>query len=366
MRSSIGDRMAKESTSPGPVALGHTRLSIIDLKTGAQPIANEDNTIWIVYNGEIYNFPILREQLLKQGHIFRTNTDTEVIIHLYEEHGVECLSMLNGMFAFALWDDRNKSLFCARDRVGIKPFYYADTGRAFLFGSEIKALLANPEMARQVNHAAIDTFLTFTYLPGNETLFRHIYKLEPGHYILVKDSRLTRKQYWDLKFVAPSRPLGFDDAAETLATLLRRTVKEHMISDVPVGVLLSGGVDSTVILSCAVEHTNRRMQTFTIGFEGAEFDDERPYAKMAADRYGTEHHAITISSGDFSEFLNDYIWHMEEPVCEPPAIALHYVSKLAREFVKVVLSGKGATRRSAAIKRIGIFCFWNALNPRRD
>lgn len=325
----------------GPVGLGHTRLSIIDLSTGAQPIANEDNTVWIVYNGEIYNFPELRQQLLRQGHVFRSTTDTEVIVHLYEEYGVECLSKLRGMFAFALWDEKEKVLFCARDRVGIKPFYYADTGRAFVFGSEIKALLLDPGIERQVSHQAIDTFLTFTYLPGNETLFRNVHKLEPGHYILVKDAHVIRKQYWDLKFVAPSGRQGIDEAAESLRALLRRTVKEHMISDVPVGVLLSGGVDSTAILSCVAEEASKRIQTFTIGFEGAEFADERPYAKMAADRYGTEHHAITISSGQFSGFLNDYIWHMEEPVYEPPAIALHYVSKLARQFVKVVLSGEG-------------------------
>jgi asparagine synthase (glutamine-hydrolysing) len=321
--------------------MGHTRLSIIDLKTGAQPIANEDNTIWIVYNGEIYNFQPLRSRLIELGHVFRTHTDTEVIVHLYEEYGVDCLSMLRGMFAFALWDDRTKVLFCARDRVGIKPFYYADTGRAFLFGSEIKALLADPELDREVNRAAIDMFLTFTYLPGTETLFARVHKLEPGHYLLVRDGRILRRQYWDLGFVAPAHTLSFDEAAEALATLLRRTVKEHMVSDVPVGVLLSGGVDSTAILSCAVENTSKRIQTFTIGFEGAEFADERPYARMAADLYGTEHHAITFSSGDFSAFLDDYIWHMEEPVCEPPAIALHYVSKLAREFVTVVLSGEG-------------------------
>ena len=171
--------------------------------------------------------------------------------------------------------------------------------------------------------------------------WRHIHKLEPGHYILVSNSRVIRKQYWDLKFVTPSGRLGMDEAAETLHALLTRTVREHMISDVPVGVLLSGGVDSTAILSCAVEETNKRIQTFTIGFDGREFDDERPYAKLASDRYGTEHHAITISSGEFSSFLNDYIWHMEEPVSEPPAVALHYVSRLAHQHVKVVLSGEG-------------------------
>jgi asparagine synthase (glutamine-hydrolysing) len=325
----------------GPVGLGHTRLSIIDLGGGAQPISNEDKTVWIVFNGEIYNFPELREHLIKQGHTFRSSSDTEVIVHLYEEYGVECLARLRGMFAFAIWDERQKTLFCARDRVGIKPFYYADTGKAFIFGSEIKALLINKDIGRDIDLQAIDNFLAYSYLPGESTLFKGIRKLEPGHYVLIKEGRMVLKQYWDLRFAPGSNWKNIDEACEALRALLRSTVNQHMISDVPVGILLSGGVDSTVVLSCAVEETQKRIQTFTVGFDGADFADERPYAKLAADRFGAEHHAITISPHQFSSFMGDYIWHMEEPVYEAPAVALHYVSKLARQHVKVVLSGEG-------------------------
>jgi asparagine synthase (glutamine-hydrolysing) len=325
----------------GPVGLGHRRLAIIDLNRGAQPMCNEDKTVWIVFNGEIYNFQELREELLLKGHKFSSTTDTEVIIHAYEEHGVECLARLQGMFAFALWDGKNKTLFLARDRVGIKPLYYCDTGKALVFGSEIKAMLMDADVKREINPAAIDRFLSYLYLPGEETLFRGIQKLEPGYYLRVQDGRITRKQYWDLNFTQGRGWESLDEAAEVLWQLLRKTVREHMISDVPVGFLLSGGVDSTALLSCAVNETDKRISTFTIGFAGNEFADERPYARLAAERFGTDHHEMTISAAEFSDFLPKYVWHMEEPVCEAPAIALYYVSKLAREHVKVVLSGEG-------------------------
>lgn len=325
----------------GLVGLGHRRLSIIDLHTGAQPISNEDASVWIVFNGEIYNFPELREQLLRRGHTFKTHTDTEVIVHLYEEYGVDCLSRLRGMFAFAIWDDKKDTLFLARDRVGIKPLYFTETSNAFLFASEIKSLLVDPSLRREVDPQMVDRFLTFLYPAGRETLFKNIYKLEPGHYLLVKNGRLVRKQYWDLQFERDPSRNNFHDAAAALRELVEKTVKDHMISDVPVGVLLSGGVDSTAILSCATRQTDKKIKTFTLGFDGQEFDDERPFARMAAQRYGSDHHEMTLSPDDFSSFLPSYVWHMEEPVCEAPAIALYYVSKMAREHVKVLLSGEG-------------------------
>src|SRR5664280_780935 len=325
----------------GSVGLGHTRLSIIDLTGGAQPFSNEDNTVWIVFNGEIYNFQELQQDLKARGHVFRSSSDTEVIIHLYEEYGTDCLSRLQGMFAFAIWDDRRKALFCARDRVGIKPFYYADTGKAFIFGSELKSMLVDDDIPRDIDLQAIDNFLAYSYIPGEGTLFRSIRKLSPGHYIWIKDGKTVIKQYWDLQFPPAANWKNIDEACEALRSLLRTTVKQHMISDVPVGILLSGGVDSTVVLCCAVEETQKRIQTFTVGFDGADFADERPFAKLAADRFGAEHHAITISPREFSSFLGDYVYHMEEPVYEAPAVALHYVSKLARQHVKVVLSGEG-------------------------
>ena len=325
----------------GPVGLGHRRLAIIDLHAGAQPMCNEDGTLWIVFNGEIYNFPELRRTLLAWGHRFSSSTDTEVILHLYEEYGVDCLSHLRGMFAFALWDNRERTLFLARDRVGIKPLYYTDTGSALLFGSEIKSLLADPAVPREVDPQMVDRFLTFFYPAGCETLFRGILKLDPGHYLLVKNGRVLRRQYWDLQFERNGSPPDFKEASDELHGLVMQTVQDHLISDVPVGVLLSGGVDSTAILACAAQGSAARIKTFTVGFEGQEFADERPFARLAADRFGTDHHEITLSPGQFSSFLPSYVRHMEEPVCEAPAIALYYVSKLAQQHVKVLLSGEG-------------------------
>lgn len=326
----------------GSVGLGHRRLSIIDLNTGTQPMCNEDGTVWIAFNGEIYNFPELRDELVAKGHKFKSSTDTEVIVHLYEELGAESVARLQGMFAFAIWDKRSQLLLLARDRVGIKPLYYVNTGRALLFGSEIKSLLVDPSVGRRISARGIDRFLTYYYLPGNETLFEGIYKLDPGHYLTVRNGRITKRQYWDLNFEMSSRWTSFDDAVEALQELLRSTVKNHMISDVPVGVLLSGGVDSTGVLRYAAEQTNDRIGTFTVGFAGAEFADERPYARIAAQQYGTVHQEITISADQFFDVLPKYVWHMEEPVCEPPAIALYLVSRLAHESsVKVLLSGEG-------------------------
>ncbi|MEM4406753.1 MAG: asparagine synthase (glutamine-hydrolyzing) [Candidatus Methanomethylicaceae archaeon] len=326
----------------GSIGLGHRRLSIIDLSTGDQPMCNETGTIWVVYNGEIYNFRELRISLEAKGHRFKSQSDTEVIIHSYEEWGTESVQRLRGMFAFALWDERRRSLFLARDRVGIKPLYYINTGSSLIFASEIKAILADPCVERQINPLAVDRFFTYGYLPGPETLMRGIYKLEPGHCMTVINGRIAKNQYWDLHFKVSSRWKRFDEAVEELQELLSYTVRDHMVSDVPVGVLLSGGVDSTGILRYAVEHTDRPIHTFTIGFEGEGFADERYYARLAAGRFGTIHQDITMTAEDFRDFLPKYVWHMEEPVFEPPAVALYYVSRLARASgIKVLLSGEG-------------------------
>ena len=326
----------------GPIGLGHRRLSIIDLNTGAQPMSNEDDSVWVVFNGEIYNFLELRPGLEARGHKFKSATDTEVIIHLYEESGPESVAKLQGMFAFALWDEKKQLLLLARDRVGIKPLYYANTGGSLLFGSEIKALLADAGVRRSINPRSIDRFFTYGYLPGRETLLEGVYKLDPGHYLTARGGLIEDRQYWDLNFKVDPRRANFGEALDELRDLLRRTVKSHMISDVPVGVLLSGGVDSTGILRYAVEQTDKPVHTFTVGFAGEEFADERPFARLAAKRFGAEHHEITMTAEDFLEFLPKYAWHMEEPVFEPPAVALYYVSRLARESgVKVLLSGEG-------------------------
>lgn len=325
----------------GQVGLGFRRLSIIDLKSGHQPLSNEDDSVWIVFNGEIYNYQDLRAFLLEKGHVFKTRTDTEVIVHLYEEFGPSCLEKLRGMFSFAIWDKNAKTLFLARDRVGIKPLYYHLTDTSLAFASEIKAILADPSVGRQVAPEFIDRFLTFQYMPGEETLLKDIQKLAPGHYLLVKDGQAVIRQYWDLQFAESVPHKTIEQAEAALLNLLSETVNLHMIADVPVGVLLSGGVDSTGILSLAIDQTDKKISTFTVGFSGEHFADERPYARLAAEKYGTQHYEMTITAGDFAAFLPKYVWHMEEPVCEPPAIALYYVSKLARNHVTVLLSGEG-------------------------
>ena len=323
------------------VGLGFRRLSIIDLSSGHQPLSNENGTVWIVFNGEIYNYRELRKFLLNKGHVFRTQTDTEVIVHLYEELGPQCLEKLRGMFAFAIWDENTKTLFLARDRVGIKPLYYSLIDNSIVFASEIKAILADPAIKRNLAPEIIDRFLTFLYVPGEETLLKGICKLAPGHYLLAKDGKTEIRQYWDLRFVTPSERLSLRDAENELSSLLAEAVELHMIADVPVGVLLSGGVDSTAVLSCAAEKTDKEISTFTVGFADSGFTDERPYARLAAETFGSRHYDMTITASDFAAFLPQYVWHMEEPVCEPPAVALYYVSKLARNYVKVLLSGEG-------------------------
>jgi asparagine synthase (glutamine-hydrolysing) len=323
------------------VVLGHRRLSIIDLESGKQPISNEDGTVWIVFNGEIYNYIQLRSELLQAGHRFRTHTDTEVIVHLYEQYGECCVDKLSGMFAFAIWDVRKRRLFLARDRVGIKPLYYSVNEKSVIFASEIKALMADPSVKREIDLQTIDKFLTFLYTPGPETMLRSIHKLPPGHYLICENGKIQIHEYWDLTFSSSTRPGGVEEAATDLIELMRETVRSHMISDVPVGVLLSGGVDSTGLLSFCVEETNKIVKTFTIGFGGEQFADERTYARLAAQRYGTKHYEMTISSKDFQEFLPTYVRHMEEPVCEAPAVALYYVTRLASEHVKVLISGEG-------------------------
>ena len=323
------------------VGFGHARLSIIDLNSGHQPLSNEDGTVWIVFNGEIYNYRELRTFLLAKGHTLKTQSDTEVIVHLYEELGPQCVEKLRGMFAFALWNENTKELFLARDRVGIKPLYYSLNDQGIVFASEIKAILADPTISRNLAPEIVDRFLTFLYVPGEETLLKGIRKLAPGHYLLAKNGKAEIRQYWDLSFRKPADSLSIDEAEGQLSNLLAEAVELHMIADVPVGILLSGGVDSTAVLSCAAERTDKQISTFTVGFSDAGFADERPYARLASEAFGSRHHEMTITAEDFIDFLPKYVWHMEEPVCEPPAVALYYVSKLARNHVKVLLSGEG-------------------------
>ncbi len=351
----------------GPVGLGHLRLAIIDVDGGPQPMTNEDDTVWIVFNGEIYNYLSLREELIAKGHKFRSRSDTEVIIHLYEEYGVDCLRRLRGMFAFAIWDKKRRRLFVARDRVGIKPLYFCQTPQAFYFASELKAIIADPTISREINQDTIRRFFSFSYVPGEETLFKSIRKLPPGHYVVAEAGKITQERYWDLQFNRKRAGQSFDDVVQELFGLLGSTVRDHMMADVPVGVLLSGGVDSTAVLSFAVQGTEKKVKTFTVGFDGTHVVDERPYARLASERFGTEHHEITITADDFWNFLPSYVHHMEEPVCEPPAVALHYVSQLAKNHVKVLLSGEGGDEAFAGYPNypnmLGLDRIRRALGP---
>ncbi|HTT17819.1 MAG TPA: asparagine synthase (glutamine-hydrolyzing) [Candidatus Sulfotelmatobacter sp.] len=325
----------------GQVGFGFRRLSIIDLSGGHQPLSNEDGTVWIVFNGEIYNYQTLREDLLARGHVFKTKSDTEVIVHLYEEYGPDCVQRLRGMFGFAIWDSRQRSLFLARDRVGIKPLYYYVHDRFIVFGSEIKAILADKEIPREVAPELIDRFLSYQYMPGGQTLLRNLLKLEPGHTLLAKNGKFKVERYWDLEFSEPQHAQSQRDLEHNLISLLDETVQLHMISDVPVGFLLSGGLDSTAMLSLAAQKTDKEISTFTVGFSSEGVVDERPFAKLAANKFRSKHYELSISAADFAGFIPQYVWHMEEPVCEPPAVALYYVSKLASQHVKVLISGEG-------------------------
>jgi asparagine synthase (glutamine-hydrolysing) len=345
------------------ITLGHRRLSIIDLSTGHQPLSNEDGSVWITFNGEIYNYRELRPYLLERGHKFRTESDTEVIVHLYEELGPRCVEKLRGMFAFAIWDEKERSLLLARDRVGIKPLYYYTNGDFLAFGSEIKSILALPEVKREVLPQTIDRFLTFYYVPGEETLLRNVFKVAPGHYLVAKNGRIETHKYWDLDFSKTGDEVSEAETEKRLVDLLAKSVELHMISDVPVGVLLSGGVDSTAMLSLASERTRQPLSSYTVGFDGQGVVDERPFARLAARTFGTDHHEITISPREFVDFMPKYVWHMEEPVCEPPAIALFYVSKLASQYVKVLISGEGGDEAFAGYSTYRNFSWFERLKP---
>jgi len=326
----------------GAVGLGHVRLAIIDLESGAQPITNEDESIWIVFNGEIYNFQELRQDLSTKGHVFRTESDTEVIVHLYEEYGPDCPTHLRGMFAFAIWDAPRQRLLLARDRVGIKPLYFYQSSESFFFASEIKALLAAPEVPRVLDEQVIDTFWTHRFLPGSITLLRGIHKLLPGHILLVEPDRPPIvRQYWDLRFTRRPGAGSLETAGQDLTNLLRETVRQHMVADTPVGVLLSGGIDSSALLSLATQECDKEISAFTIGFSEPGVVDERPYARLVAQRFGARHFETTLSRDQFWDYLPQLLWQLEEPICEAPAVALHFISKEARSQVKVLLSGEG-------------------------
>jgi asparagine synthase (glutamine-hydrolysing) len=313
------------------VMLGQCRLSIIDLETGKQPIYNEDRSIVLVYNGEIYNFKELRAKLQKRGHSFYTDTDTEVVVHAYEEYGLQCVQLFNGMFAFALYDSRTSRLVLARDRYGIKPLYYAVVGDDLIFGSEIKAILKCLESKPDLNKNALAYFLTLRYVPLGDTLFRGISKLLPGHYLTYDKSGLEQACYWKLQ---PT--LARDDVSdEELMNTLKESVQRHMISDVPLGIYLSGGMDSATLVAIASQLSDQPLDTFCMGF--GEDTDEFRDASIIAQHFGTRHHETIVDSKLMEEFPK-MIWHMDFPKRN---IYPFYLARLARGHVKVVLSGLG-------------------------
>ncbi len=321
------------------VLLAFRRLSIIDLKEGHQPLCNvaEDQSIWIVFNGEIYNYKKLRAELEARGHQFTTQSDTEVIVHMYEEYGVDCVRHLRGMFGFAIWDRRKQLLFGARDHFGIKPFYYHLDEERFVFGSEIKSILAAPGVQRTVQSESLLQYLTFQYVPQPQTMFAGIHKLPHGHYFtLTRDGQFEIEQYWDPQFSPEDRSI--EDLIEELRTRLQDSVEHHMQSDVSRGCFLSSGIDSTAI--AAYMRRIEPIKTFSVGFEGEH--NEAVISSDTALKLGTEHYAKMISEQDFFDVIPNAVWYQDEPVADPSAIALYHVAQLARKHVKVVLSGEGA------------------------
>lgn len=317
------------------IALGFRRLSIIDLNNGSQPIYNEDKTKVIIFNGEIYNFKELREDLEEKGHIFTTNTDTEVLLHGYEEYSEGILDKLRGMFAFVIYDVNTKEMFAARDFYGIKPFYYAVMGDTLFFGSEIKSFLIHPDFKKELNRKTLEYYLTFQYSPGKETFFKNVYKLLPGHYLKYKDGDLEIKRYYELK-LEPDDSKSYEEWRDGIKERLEDSVKAHKISDVEVGSFLSSGVDSSYIAASSDVD-----KTFTVGFNNEKYS-EISYAKDLSEKIDTENISKVITKEEYFKKLTKIMYYMDEPLADPSAIALYFVTKLASENVKVSLSGEGA------------------------
>ena len=346
----------------GNVGLAMRRLSIIDVKTGHQPIANEDENLWIVYNGELYNHQELRKDLESRGHRYRTKSDTETIIHLYEEYGRDCVKHLRGMFAFAIWDRRRRHLFIARDRLGIKPLYYHFDGQTLLFGSEIKTILAFPGVRAEFNRATLAEYLAFGYIPEPETMYAGINKLLPGHAMEIGEGGSPRiSSYWDLQVKAdsPARPRSY--YVERYRDLLESCVSSHLMSDVPLGVFLSGGLDSSAVAALTTKIRKEPIETFAVGY-GEEKFSELPFARQVARHIGSKHHEVRLSRDEFFEALPRLIWHEDEPIVWPSSVSLYFVARLARERVTVVLTGEGSDETLAGYTRYA----WTLLNAKMD
>lgn len=333
----------------GPVGLGHQRLSIIDLsESGHQPMASADERLWITFNGEIYNFRSLRRNLELQGYSFRSTSDTEVILCLYSAYGASCLKLLRGMFAFALWDRASRQLLLARDRIGKKPLYYYLDGKTLVFGSELKAILQNPAIAREIDYQGFCDYFKYGYIPDPKTIYRGIRKLLPGHYMLCSPEGAKQVEYWDLSF--RSRATGSDSSvADDLLALLKESVGLRMISDVPLGAFLSGGIDSSTVVALMAGHSKDAISTFTIGFDERDFDEVQ-FARSIARRYGTRHREFTVRQ-NVPAVLDTLVRHFDEPFADSSAVPTLYVSQLARRYVTVALAGDGGDENFAGYQK---------------
>lgn len=330
------------------IGLAMRRLAIIDLNTGDQPISNEDQTVWIVFNGEIYNFPDLRPALEKRGHSFRTQTDTECVVHLYEEYGAGCVRHLRGMFAFAIWDVKKRVLLLARDRLGKKPLYYTTHDGTLYFASEFSSLFAVLQKP-PVDLQAIDSYLSLQYIPEPCTAYQGVYALPPAHTLLWQSGSLTTERYWQLNY-DPKHTASEDELAEELRRRVKEAVRIRLISDVPLGAHLSGGIDSSVVVAAMAEASSGPVKTFTINFDEAEFS-EVSYARLVARRYGTDHHEFTLTFDDIPAAVQTVIEHVGQPFADPSALPSLYLSKLTRQHVTVALNGDGGDEAFAGYHR---------------
>lgn len=337
----------------GGVFLGMRRLSIIDLSTGRQPIWNEDGSCCIVYNGELYNFPDLRRELEAKGHAFRTRTDTEVALHAYEEWGPECLARFNGMFAFAIWDGRERALFLARDRIGEKPLYWFRDGRRLAFASEIKAILADPTVPRRLGPTGLANFLAFGHSVAPETIYEGIRKLLPGHYLTARQGHVRIVRYWDVGDEPPPMPeqASEEECAELVLNLLDDSVRRRLIADVPVGAFLSGGVDSSAVVALMARHASDRVKTFSLGFAIGGAYNELSDAARVARRLGTDHYELEVGHRDLVDTLQTLVYHYDEPFGDPAGFPVYLLSRFARQHVKVVLTGDGGDELFGGYRR---------------
>ena len=326
----------------GQAVLGHRRLSIVDLEGGSQPLSGCDEQVWVTFNGEIYNHQLLRAELQARGHTFRTRSDTEVLVHGWEEWGEALPTRLRGMFAFCIWDARTRTAFLARDRVGIKPIYYARIGRDLVFASEAKALFCHPGLARRLDAQQLAAYLALRYVPGPQTLFEGVTRLQPGNAMVFREGQARTFSYWDVPFDSePESALCEQEQVERFAQLFEESVRLRLMADVPVGVFLSGGLDSTAVAWAMKQNAQGEVKSFSVGYEG-DREGELAYARLAAEKLGTVHREVQVSAELFGELLPQLAWHLDEPVADAACVPLFYLSRRAREEVTVVLSGEGA------------------------